>query len=84
MKKMLIAIMLMMCLSITGCTIGESWSETVEANGKMQIKRVYRDTNTSIYVDTETNVMYVAYHPGSGGGIAVMVDQDGKPRLWEE
>ena len=83
MKKILIAIMLMICLA--GCAAGSSseGNDTV-VNRKLLFKKVYSNTNISVYVDTETNVMYAAYHVGNGGGIAVMVDQDGKPRLWEE
>lgn len=93
MKKILIAILLMMCVIITGCTVEDSSGETVEISSgetveikkSIPFKKVYGGTNFGIYIDVETNVMYVTYYAGSGaGGITVMVDQDGKPRLWEE
>lgn len=88
MKKLLIAILLVMCLCITGCTFRASWGETEAKEteeSKPMFERLYADVNISVFIDTETNVMYVVYHGGSGaGGITVMVDQDGKPRLWEE
>lgn len=34
-----------------------------------------------VFVDTETNVMYLSRY--SAGGICVMVDADGKPLLWD-
>lgn len=88
MKKILIAILLMVCLCITGCTVRASWGETAETKeteeSKPPFKKVYGNVNNSIYVDTKTNVMYIIFHTGHGTGIEVMVDQDGKPRLWEE
>lgn len=35
-----------------------------------------------IYVDTETGVMY--YLHSNRGGLTVMVDENGKPLIWEE
>lgn len=88
MKKILIAISLMMCVIITGCSFSESWQEKTEIKeteeSKQPFEKVYGNVNTSIYVDTKTNVMYIVFHTGHGTGIEVMVDQDGKPRLWEE
>lgn len=35
----------------------------------------------SVYVDTETGVMYLRTY---NGGVCVMVNPDGTPKIWEE
>lgn len=37
----------------------------------------------TVYVDTETGVMYLFRKEGYEGGMTVMVDADGKPLIWE-
>jgi hypothetical protein len=83
MKKILISITLMMCLAGCAAVYSSEGNDTV-VNRKLLFEKVYSSTMISVYVDTETNVMYAAYQSGYGGGLTVMVDQDGKPRLWEE
>ena len=36
-----------------------------------------------IYVDTETSVQYLFIQSGYGGGLTVLVDQEGKPLLYK-
>lgn len=81
MKKLLIAILIVMCVSITGCTA----YDFEESEERETFKRVYQDNDVIIFVDTETSVMYVSKNNGHGGtALIVMVDQNGKPRLYEE
>ena len=45
---------------------------------------VYSQAYKYIYVDVETNVMYLFVNGGNGGGLTVMVDETGAPLLWED
>ena len=45
---------------------------------------VYFQDYKAIYVDVETNVMYLFVKSGYGGGLTVMVDETGAPLLWNE
>ncbi|MBQ3724590.1 MAG: xylan 1,4-beta-xylosidase [Oscillospiraceae bacterium] len=36
-----------------------------------------------IFVDTETSVQYLFIQSGYGGGLTVLVDQEGKPLLYK-
>ena len=36
-----------------------------------------------IYVDTETSVQYLFIQSGYGGGLTVLLDQEGKPLLYK-
>lgn len=46
--------------------------------------KVYSDFTNAIYVDKETNVLYFWHSGGYAGGLSVMLDENGKPLLWEE
>lgn len=57
--------------------------EAVKDNEQPRFRRVIKDNYSSltVYVDTETNVMYLL-RLGSGG-ICVMFDAEWKPLLWD-
>lgn len=57
--------------------------EAVKDNEQPRLRRVIKDNYSTlrVYVDTETNVMYLIL--SDYGGICVMVDVDGKPLLWD-
>lgn len=38
--------------------------------------------NYEIYVDKDTNIMYLFVHQSYNSGLAVMLNADGTPRLW--
>lgn len=40
--------------------------------------------NYSIYADKDTGVMYLYMASGSGGGLTVMLNADGTPKIWQE
>jgi hypothetical protein len=42
------------------------------------VKQPYR-----VFVHKETKVMYISYIHGHQAGISVMLDENGKPLLWE-
>lgn len=60
-----------------------SKTAVVESNDHPRFQRVIKDNYSTlrVYVDTETNVMYLIL--SEYGGICVMVDVDGKPLLWD-
>ena len=84
---------LLMMLLITVLAVGvatavdsyKSVSNTavVESNDHPRFQRVIKDNYSAfrVYVDTETNVMYLIR--SDGGGACVMVDADGNPLLWD-
>lgn len=74
MKKL--AIMLALAISLSGCSGGNSNTE-YENNGRF--RKVYADFLNTIYVDSETNVMYGGY----SGGLTVMVNENGQPLIWK-
>lgn len=65
------------------CDKNVTKTETVVEHSQQRFQRVIRDEGSPfiVYVDTETNVMYVVRN--SAGGICVMVDADGNPLLWD-
>lgn len=57
--------------------------EAVKDNEQPRFRRVIKDNYSTlrVYVDTETNVMYLIR--SDCGGICVMFDAEGKPLLWD-
>ena len=72
MKKIrLVVMMLVLVFCISGC----SFSGTNDS---------VRDiSDTIIYVDFETNVMYAWCKRGYGGGFSIMLKPDGLPKLYQ-
>lgn len=85
---LVILIIAMLVVSVAFAVAGEcdknaTKTETVEEHSQQQFQRVIKDDNSAlaVYVDTETNVMYLLRR--GYGGICVMVDAEGKPLLWD-
>jgi hypothetical protein len=76
-KKLIVT--LLACVCLTGC--GSADSDEIE---EKRIKVVSREGQRYIFVDTETNVMYLYVRTGYSGGLTVMLDADGKPMIWNE
>lgn len=88
-KKILItgAAVIMMVASLSGCGTTTETTETVPV-AEDRFTLVERDKNsfgvwTDIYVDKETGVMYLFVKDGYGGGLTVMVDEEGNPLIWD-
>ena len=84
----LLVILLMALLMVAFVVAGEcdknaTKTETVVEHSQQRFQRVIKDDNAAliVYVDTETNVMYLRRL--GDGGICVMVDAEGKPLLWD-
>lgn len=71
------------CAMFCSCDLSDNTDQTDTNN---RFKMVYEQGAASaqiIIVDTETGVMYLYKKNGYSGGLTVMVDQDGKPLIWE-
>ena len=81
MKKL--AIMLALAISLSGCSGGNfnAEYENDETNGRF--RKVYTEYRNTIYVDSETNVMYFWHTGGYSGGLTVMVNENGQPLIWK-
>lgn len=84
----LLVVLLIAVLAVCVATAVDSYKSvsktaTVVEYSQQRFQRVIRDEGSpiNVYVDTETNVMYLIRN--SAGGICVMVDADGKPLLWD-
>lgn len=85
---LVILIIAMLVVSVAFAVAGEcdknaTKTETVVEHSQQRFQRVIKDYYSSliVYVDTETNVMYLQWL--GDGGICVMVDAEGKPLLWD-
>ena len=80
---LLIALLVVAFVVAGECDKNATKTETVVEHSQQRFQRVIKDDKSSltVYVDTETNVMYLL-RLGSGG-ICVMFDAEGKPLLWD-
>lgn len=80
----LLIALLMVAFVVAGeCDKNATKTETVAEHSQQRFQRVIKDDNSAliVYVDTETNVMYLIR--SIYGGSCVMVDAEGKPLLWD-
>ena len=86
MKKIVcLTLVLMIVFSFIGCSEQKSNNtETDNTDTTDRFIEVYSDFNNNIFVDTETNVLYFWHYGGYSGGLCVMVDENGKPLLWDK
>lgn len=85
---LVILIIAMLVVAVASAVAGEceknaTKTETVVEHSQQRFQRVIKDDNSAlvVYVDTETNVMYLIR--SIYGGACVMVDAEGKPLLWD-
>ena len=80
MKKIVcLTLVLMIVLAFIGC------SETYNTETTDRFIVVYSDNfSNAIYADKETNVLYFWHFGGYSGGLSVMLDENGKPLLWDK
>lgn len=83
MKKLFVAIIILAMIMLLGCGLNSLSGKNIDVETE-RIKKVYGGPYEQIFVDTETNVMYLYEGLGYGGGMTVMLDKDGKPLLWEK
>lgn len=80
---LLIALLVVAFVVAGECDKNTTKTETVVEHSQQRFQRVIKDDNSAliVYVDTETNVMYLIR--SIYGGACVMVDAEGKPLLWD-
>lgn len=78
MKKKIATILLITTLLLAGCG---NKQESDSEQGKSIVK-VENTIGHSVYVDKDTGVMYLYVGSGYGGGITVMINEDGTPKIW--
>lgn len=81
MKKL--AIMLALAISLSGCSGGNFNTEHENDENNGRFRKVYTEYRNTIYVDSETNVMYFWHTGGYSGGLTVMVNENGQPLIWK-
>lgn len=79
MKKILIIICLILIL-LTGC----SNNEVTTNNRFLILNPPFTKLSQYIIVDKETGVMYLYCKAANSGGLSVMVDENGRPLIYEE
>lgn len=81
MKKIAcLGLVLIIVLAFIGCSASKS--NNIETSNRFIV--VYSDFSNKIFADTETNVLYFWHKGGYAGGLSIMLDENGKPLLWEE
>lgn len=84
MKKKIAAAILTATLLIAGCeSVNVSAEQDVDSIVVDRIVVDYTD-NYAIYADKDTGVMYLFVGGGhkDGGGLTVMLNADGTPKIW--
>ena len=79
-KKLITAIItaiITAALLIAGCSDTANVSEGQDR----MMEKVEDEWGYAIYVDKDTNVMYIK-GPGTGGTFTVMLNADGTPKIW--
>ena len=80
MKKKIIAVIVTATLLIAGC----SDTANVSAGQENTMVLVESGRNYDIYADKDTGVMYLYIWQSYGGGLTVMLNADGTPKIWQE
>lgn len=81
---LVILLIALLVVAVAGeCDKNATKTETVVEHSQQRFQRVIKDDNSAliVYVDTETNVMYLIR--SIYGGACVMFDAEGKPLLWD-
>ena len=79
MKKKIIAAIVTATLLITGC------SDTANASAGHDNTMVLVESSCDyfIFADNDTGVMYLYIKESTGGGLTVMLNEDGTPKIWQ-
>lgn len=79
--KKLLAILLTIVIFLCLCGCGFNKIERNTDNGDARMTMIYNDFSVEIYVDNETGVQYIF---GGYNGVCVMVDENGKPLIYQQ
>ena len=89
MKKIMYILILVILLCLTSCEFEpphkvEEVTKEYDFGRFIQVYHVISgDEDLIIYVDKETKVQYLAIDMYYGGGITIMLDENGKPLLYD-
>lgn len=76
---------IILCLCLTACNENMDDNYTSGSDRLICIEGGKVGASSyQIYYDKETKVMYLFTKTGYGGGLTVMLDENGKPLLYEE
>lgn len=78
-KKVLVAV-LSVTLLISGCVSANAGNDKVQA----PLVLVESTPTYNIYVDRDTGVMYLWVMTTYKGGLTVMLNADGTPKIWQQ
>lgn len=85
MKKRILAcvvVIIIISVLISGCVSNEALSKTSDM---FEYIGYNSEANAEIVYDTETKVMYtISDIPYNKGTMTLLVDENGKPKLWKE
>ena len=79
MRKKLITAIITVALLIAGC----SDTANVSAGQENTMVLVGSGQEYLIYADNDTGVMYLYITISTGGGLTVMLNADGTPKIWQ-
>lgn len=79
MKKKILASILTATLLIAGC----SDTANVSAGQDNTMVLVESSCDYLIFADNDTGVMYLYIKESTGGGLTVMLNADGTPKIWQ-
>ena len=82
MKKFLVALLSVFCVfMVSGCdNMSEQQTKEEQPSEFITINISIRE---KIFIHKKTKVMYLIVERNGGSGITVMLDENGKPLLWE-
>lgn len=78
----LVITVFLLIISMTGC-VSDSGNIQYSVCDDVTMVMVADGSRFSIYVHKETRVMYIGDTGYNQGSLTVMIDEDGKPLLWE-
>lgn len=80
MKKKIFAGIMFAMLFVSACG---NTAESVNAKQDQMMEHVDSGCGYDIYADKETGVMYFATFSSGGGGVAIMQNADGTPKIYD-
>lgn len=86
MKKMIVSLLIVIGIIFVGWILKDVTIQDINAADNRFVM-VHKETSSGsqckVYYDNKTKVMYLVVDVYHGGGIAVLVDKDGKPLLYK-
>lgn len=92
MKKIILGLCIGAITGLCGCTTSTTTNQNINLMHKQKelsseyFEEILTDLRHDITIlrDKYTNILYIEYHQGYGGGITIMMNADGTPMLYNE